>query len=372
MKIKPNKFVIYIGLLFVSLAVLSYSVILTIPAPSIVEHYVGNNGIYDMVDCSNNPAGDCFTVKYTDDLGNIQQTKSRLSANYWIDASGFVKQVPFGYKETLDKRSYYPVSKTAIYESKMSVSNAPSTIQNPNTRNDYDSNNYNMQYHDDTTTISKNANDNNTGVIWVLKNGVLTALPQSESKSEMLFYEPGSYRFGANSYVPNYEDSVFMSKLTRQSYTMPITNTTSVLGGICNQYKNSPEQLEQACNRVNPDVCASTSCCVLIGGQKCVSGNANGPTMKVNYNDPTIKNRDFYYYNGKCYGLCNNNFDYNTVMTNRDNLSDGSDSYENAYKNTNLPTNTLLSDTSSTSYRTSYTDNQNRGGGYMNRDATSA
>ena len=40
------------------------------------------------------------------------------------------------------------------------------------------------------------------------------------------------------------------------------------------------------------------------GGTKCVAGDQNGPTLRNNYGDLTIKNRDFYYYKGKCYGNC--------------------------------------------------------------------
>lgn len=155
------KFGIYIVLLMVSLVVLSYSVISTTPAPSIVEHYVGKSAIYDISDCLANPKGDCYSVKYIDISGNVKTVTGRISANYWIDASGFLQQVPFGYKETADKRSFYPVSKTALYESKMADSNAPTTIRNPNTKDDYDSNNYSVQYHDDNATILKNASDNN-------------------------------------------------------------------------------------------------------------------------------------------------------------------------------------------------------------------
>jgi len=45
---------------------------------------------------------------------------------------------------------------------------------------------------------------------------------------------------------------------------------------------------------------------VLLGGQKCVAGNENGPTMKANYSDFLVLNKDFYYYQGKCYGNCPN------------------------------------------------------------------
>jgi hypothetical protein len=48
----------------------------------------------------------------------------------------------------------------------------------------------------------------------------------------------------------------------------------------------------------------TTSCCVLLGSSKCVSGNENGPIMKANYSDVFIPNREYYYYNGRCFGNC--------------------------------------------------------------------
>ena len=34
----------------------------------------------------------------------------------------------------------------------------------------------------------------------------------------------------------------------------------------------------------------------------------NGPTNPANYSDHTLKNKDFYYYQGKCYGNCKNKY----------------------------------------------------------------
>ena len=52
------------------------------------------------------------------------------------------------------------------------------------------------------------------------------------------------------------------------------------------------------------NVCASTSCCVLLGGKKCVAGNANGPYMRSHYNDLSLNPKDHYFHQGKCYGNC--------------------------------------------------------------------
>jgi hypothetical protein len=75
--------------------------------------------------------------------------------------------------------------------------------------------------------------------------------------------------------------------------------------GFCKFHKTNIERLEQECNKLDNDTCAATSCCLLLGGQKCVAGNENGAKMTANYGDPTIVNREYYYYMGKCYGNCN-------------------------------------------------------------------
>jgi len=133
-------------------------------------------------------------------------------------------------------------------------------------------------------------------------NSVL--LPRSNVQNSVTYYQPDVYRFGASTYVPNYEDSVYLSKTTGLSTTGVVYNPSYLKGGICTQYKDHPQLLEEACQRMDGNLCASTSCCVLLGGSKCVSGNAQGATVKSNYSDVYVPNRDFYYYQGKCYGNC--------------------------------------------------------------------
>ena len=64
------------------------------------------------------------------------------------------------------------------------------------------------------------------------------------------------------------------------------------------------ENIDERCEKLPKDVCASTSCCVLLGDQRCVQGNKQGPTNKGVYSDTTIKNKDAYYYMSKCFGNC--------------------------------------------------------------------
>jgi hypothetical protein len=162
----------------------------------------------------------------------------------------------------------------------------------------------NIQYHASEADIVKTDPIGN-GVTWIFDDsGNIIPLPTLPIQGNIVYYAPGSYPFGTSNYVPNYEDSVYLSRLTGLSYTSPVYDTASMMGGFCSNLKNSPEQLEQACISQNKTTCGSTSCCVLLGGSKCVAGNELGPTNKANYGDIYIRNRDFYYYQGKCYGNC--------------------------------------------------------------------
>lgn len=137
--------------------------------------------------------------------------------------------------------------------------------------------------------------------------GETTTLPpgkNSKLPNEIVYYQPGSYRYGASSYVPYYEDSVFLSRSNKAIVNAPTYVSSATQGGFCSYYGTQPDILEEKCNAIDNASCAATTCCVLLGGQKCVSGNQAGPTMKANYSDFLVLNKDFYYYQGKCYGNC--------------------------------------------------------------------
>ena len=125
---------------------------------------------------------------------------------------------------------------------------------------------------------------------------------------QFLLAAPGSFR-PADDLAINY------SKLTGLSYASP---ADAPLGGFCRTNAANPGQIDSVCNSLDTNVCASTQCCVLIGGSgdgsaggpaagRCVAGGENGPVMTSYYTDPTIMHRDRYYYQGKCYGNCSNN-----------------------------------------------------------------
>jgi hypothetical protein len=151
------------------------------------------------------------------------------------------------------------------------------------------------------------------------KEGKLVEVEYKDSNfAPVLYYMPGTYKYGSSAYVPTYEDSVYLSRSTRNAQLLPsadaeggdgpapVFNTDSQLGGFCKANENNKQKIEEKCRAIEPGSCASTSCCVLLGGEKCVAGNEKGPYMTANYTDYAIapRNRDFYYYQGKCYGNC--------------------------------------------------------------------
>jgi hypothetical protein len=164
--------------------------------------------------------------------------------------------------------------------------------------------NLDVQFHDDFTSEKDDYGLPQGTAYTIDKDGKRVALPPTGLKTPVTYFKPQDYIYGSLSYVPNYEDSVFLSRTANMYIGEPIVETASIKAGICNYYKNNPDQLEQACQHTDPNICASTSCCVLLGGAKCVSGSENGPIMKSHYSNTSIPNRDFYYFQSKCYGNC--------------------------------------------------------------------
>lgn len=119
-----------------------------------------------------------------------------------------------------------------------------------------------------------------------------------------VYYEPGSFPFSSTGYIPNYEDSVYLSRTTKLSQIGVIQQAPYIQGGFCTQFANDNLAKNEKCGTLDQATCASTSCCILMGGTKCVAGDLNGPTLKTVYSDVTIPNRDYWYYQGKCAGNC--------------------------------------------------------------------
>jgi hypothetical protein len=128
-------------------------------------------------------------------------------------------------------------------------------------------------------------------------NGNLVALPPMVGPNSITYYSPDSYTFGAATYVPSYEDSVYLSSSMVDNQGPPRPPAYAPQG-ICEKYQANKLGREHACSALDINTCASTTCCVAIGGTQCVAGNEQGPTF------PKTSAPDFYYFQGKCYGNC--------------------------------------------------------------------
>lgn len=240
----------------------------------------------------------CIDTQYVimnNNLPSLMYDRIRIPngyyADYTRDRKGILKKVPYGYTVNEDKKG---ITMTDQYQAQVS-------------RTTYNTNNYDVTYHSDPTEETNMEDENSAGIgkMWILNaSGQLVSIPYRDNTHTTLYYEPGSFRFGSSNYVPNYEETVYLSKLTNHSTASPYIDATSIGGGFCEYYKNNPDELEKRCNDVSGNMCASTSCCVLLGGQKCVYGDSQGPHYKTNYSNFLITNPEFYYYQGKCYGKC--------------------------------------------------------------------
>ena len=78
----------------------------------------------------------------------------------------------------------------------------------------YSSDNYNVEYHGTISDIA--TQDGDSGIAWVVDAyGNKIGLPKLKGQEYITYYNPGSYKYGASTYVPNYEDSIYLSKQYR-------------------------------------------------------------------------------------------------------------------------------------------------------------
>ena len=230
-----------------------------------------------------------------------------------IDNIKWIAKVPPGYFATAAKDKIFPIT-TGQGGALLSSVNSPgyagsgSDVENNPNALTYDPNDIQIQYHDDIDDLAAQGGiyDLSFGTMVVVDAaGQKIAIPYVPGRALPIYNTPGSFIYGPSNYVPNYADSIYLSRSTGMSTVSTAVPVSTELGGFCEHSKMNKTEIEQNCNRLPNDVCAATSCCVLLGGTKCVAGDEKGPTMKSNYTDPFIRNKDLYYYQGKCYGNCN-------------------------------------------------------------------
>ena len=283
----------------------------------------GINGIItdisgNIITCSRNQIGEkvngglCIDLSYVDQNGIIKANQIvSIYPNYYIDSKKRVLQrVPYGFMANPNQIDITPKTAVAAYD--MSWNGIKLDI--PGTMNVYQNYLGNLDkipaYHDNYTD-GKYAPDGGglpTGYMWIKdENGKLSMASIFDSSfNNPLYYEPGSKPYGPKNYVPTYENSVYLSNLSNYSQIRNITLAPSlssdIATGICNTTTDM-SIIDAKCSGLDSNTCSSISCCNVLEGGKCVGGGKRGPFFPSSITD--IINRDYYYYQGKCYGSCN-------------------------------------------------------------------
>jgi len=79
----------------------------------------------------------------------------------------------------------------------------------------YESNSYDVEYHDTPEVILKESNSLlafNEVMVFDPSLNRMVVLPYSEQAGSPIYYEPNSLPYGAKFYVPDYESSVYLSR----------------------------------------------------------------------------------------------------------------------------------------------------------------
>ena len=75
---------------------------------------------------------------------------------------------------------------------------------------------------------------------------------------------------------------------------------TKFSDAFCSINNTNPTNLNDKCAMLTSENCNATNCCIWANGNKCVAGNANGPT----YITGVTTDADYYSYKYQCYGDC--------------------------------------------------------------------
>ena len=81
------------------------------------------------------------------------------------------------------------------------------------------------------------------------------------------------------------------------------TNAKKFGSSLAINYKGKTSELNEKCAQLTSENCNLTDSCVWVGGKKCMAGDVEGPTIKVDSNGNDI-DYAYYTYKSECYGSC--------------------------------------------------------------------
>jgi len=202
------------------------------------------------IDVSGNPA----RILYYYDPGYISETQ------YYEN----IYSVPSNLPSLPSELYYTDKSRNSVsflqYGQIQDPSNGYGAIKNPNLdlytdKFSYQESGYNKiqndvstQFHDDIETIKKQNDmyDLNFGEVRVKdQNGDIIILPKTNAQSSVTYYQPGEFPFGASNYVPNYEDSVYLSSVGNRTMFGAQNNNPSCKDDMCKAYNMLRSELDK-------------------------------------------------------------------------------------------------------------------------------
>ena len=201
-------------------------------------------------------SGNPVKILYTYDPGYISETQ------YYEN----VYKVPDNLT-SLPKQLYYKDNSHTLvsflkYGQIQDSSNGFGAIRNPNldlynANFDSESTGYNdiqdntsVQFHDDVDTIQKQNDmyDLNFGEVRVKDQyGNIVIIPRSKSQNSVTYYQPGEFPFGASTYVPNYEDSIYLSSVGNRTPFGQVKLANC--NGACNAYNEFKYKMDMYCDK---------------------------------------------------------------------------------------------------------------------------
>ena len=107
------------------------------------------------------------------------------------------------------------------------------------------------EYHESASDLATKDTRIKSGKMYVRgPSGEIIEVPWTGKQTPINYNESGYFRFQPSNFVPGYEDSVYLSRLTGYSTTKPVENTASQMGGFCDYHKHSPVKKEEACSKI--------------------------------------------------------------------------------------------------------------------------
>ena len=114
------------------------------------------------------------------------------------------------------------------------------------------SNNYDTLFHDDIDTIQKQSDlyDLSFGQILVKdQNGNIVTMPKTNAQDNVTYYNPGEFQFSAAKYVPNYEDSIYLSSIGYRTILGNTSAASSDCGSMCKAYNDFKYIMDKSCGK---------------------------------------------------------------------------------------------------------------------------